>query len=159
MQAMLGRLLQYFLDSDDLDPDLNDRTMMYYRMLSTNPEKCKKVVTPVRDTVETFTEEREDDVKDRIFKQFNTLSVVFGLPQNAFIDDEYATVLRDDLDVDEDAGGMLGDDNGDQSEPMQQQQQPMPLHPVVLASNVWQYARFGSHAQDSQYIQLQVHKH
>ena len=27
MQAMLGRLLQYFLDSEDLDPDLNDRKL------------------------------------------------------------------------------------------------------------------------------------
>ena len=52
VQAMLGRLMQFFLDSEDLDPDLNDRTMMYYRMLTTNPEKCQTIVTPVRDAVE-----------------------------------------------------------------------------------------------------------
>ena len=99
---MLGRLMQFFLDSEDLDPDLNDRTMMYYRMLTTNPEKCQTIVTPVRDAVEAFTEEQEDEVKQRIFQQFNTLSTVFGLPQEAFTDDEYLTVQRDDLDGEDD---------------------------------------------------------
>ena len=110
---MLGRLLQYFLDSEDLDPDLNDRTMMYYRMLTTNPDKCKTIVTPVRDAVQTFTEDEQDEVKQRIFKQFNTLSLVFGLPQEAFTDDQYITAEREEMDENDDAGGLLGGSGGD----------------------------------------------
>jgi AP-4 complex subunit beta-1 len=113
MQAMLGRLMAFFLDSDDLDPDLNDRAMFYYRLLKNDPEKCKNVVTPVRDPVDMFTEDKFDEIKETIMRQFNSLAVVYGLPAKKFTDAKYLILEQEDRDGgdEDDMGGMMNGNN------------------------------------------------
>lgn len=108
---MLGRLFSFLLDSEDLDPDLNDRAMFYYRLLKTDPQKCKGIITPVRDTVEKFTEDEFDEIKEDILRQFNTLAVVYGVPAYRFTDKEYLILEQDDEDDDgDDMGGLVNSD-------------------------------------------------
>eukprot|EP00946_MAST-07B_sp_MAST-7B-sp1_P002137 g2137.t1 len=113
MQAMLGRLMAFFLDSEDLDPDLNDRAMFYYRLLKNDPERCKTVVTPTRDPVDTFTEDKFDEIKEVIMRQFNTLAVLYGLPASKFTDEKYLILEQDEGDNENegDVEGMAGGDS------------------------------------------------
>ena len=112
MQAMLGRLFAFLLDSEDLDPDLSDRTMFYYRLLKTDPQKCKRIIAPTRDPVDTFTEDEFDEIKEEILRQFNTLAVLYGVPAYRFTDNGYLTLDQGDEDEGgDDMGGMANNDS------------------------------------------------
>lgn len=58
--------------------DVHDRALLYYRLLKVGPEVAKKVIDPVKQPVSAFADTVASEVKDRIFDEFNTLSVVYG---------------------------------------------------------------------------------
>ena len=104
MQAMLGRLFQALLDGDDLEPDLNDRVLFYYRLLQHSPEKAQAVVLAPRQPISSFTEGQDDSVKERIWREFNSLAIIYGLPAEKFTDDAYLIIDR------------IGDEDGDEDD-------------------------------------------
>lgn len=83
-QKMLGSVLSK-ATNDASHQDVHDRAMLYYRLLGHDVDEAARVVNSSKDPIYSFTEDADSDVKDRLFDEFNTLSVVFGQPAERFI--------------------------------------------------------------------------
>lgn len=57
--------------------DVHDRALFYYRLLQYNVTVAERVVNPPKQAVSVFADNQSSEVKDRIFDEFNTLSVVY----------------------------------------------------------------------------------
>ena len=96
VQRMLGRLLKKATE-DVSSQDLHDRALLYYRLLRTSSVDVDPSV--VRDVVSTdcnlpisfnFSEEEiDDDIRDELMKEFNSLSIVYGTTGESFIAEEF----------------------------------------------------------------------
>jgi len=84
MQNMLGKLLQKAI-CETTHPDVRDRAMLYYRLLEHSPEEARRVICAPKEVVEEFQEEMDADVRERIFEEFNTLSIVYKQPSSKFV--------------------------------------------------------------------------
>ena len=92
VQKMLGRLLQKATE-DVSSQDLHDRALLYYRLLSSANEP-----TVVQEVLATdggitpsskFSEETyENDFRQVLMQEFNTLSIVYGVTSEHFIAEE-----------------------------------------------------------------------
>jgi AP-4 complex subunit beta-1 len=94
MQAMLGRLLKHAMN-DTSNQDLHDRSLLYYRLLTGDINSAASLFAcgAVCSSIDADFAERKDlDIKQRLFAEFNTLAVVFGMPSEQFIDDKYQLV-------------------------------------------------------------------
>ena len=88
-QYMLGAALA--AGSVDGDADVRDRALMYYRLLaSAGVDGIKAVVVPPAGRLDATGVAFEDDVaqvlRDRLFAEFNSLSVIYGKPSSTFVD-------------------------------------------------------------------------
>lgn len=83
MQAMLGSLLKICID-DVSKVDVRDRALLYYRLLQLDVHEAARVVNCPKQIVSTFVEVQDQDLKDKIFAEFNTLSVIYGTPEERF---------------------------------------------------------------------------
>jgi hypothetical protein len=59
------------------DTDLKQRAVFYYRLLKTDVNMAQKVVNGDQERIKEFYEDRNDDTKERLFLEFNSLSVVY----------------------------------------------------------------------------------
>jgi len=59
------------------DTDLKQRAVFYYRLLKTDVNLAQKVVNGDQERIKEFYEDRNDDIKERLFLEFNSLSVVY----------------------------------------------------------------------------------
>jgi AP-4 complex subunit beta-1 len=84
MQHMLGRLFEEAI-ADTSHADVHDRALFYYRLLQANVKLAKAVVLTQKKIVTNFTEEESVEFKDRLFSEFNSLSVLYGKPSERFI--------------------------------------------------------------------------
>ena len=57
--------------------DVHDRALFYYRLLRYNVSVAERVVNPPKQAVSVFADTQSSEVKDRIFDEFNSLSVVY----------------------------------------------------------------------------------
>jgi len=57
--------------------DVHDRALFYYRLLQHNVSVAESVVNPPKQAVSVFADTQSSEVKDRIFDEFNSLSVVY----------------------------------------------------------------------------------
>ena len=57
--------------------DVHDRALFYYRILQYNVSVAERVVNPPKLAVSVFADTQSSEVKDRIFDEFNSLSVVY----------------------------------------------------------------------------------
>jgi hypothetical protein len=57
--------------------DVHDRALFYYRLLQYNVSVAESVVNPPKQAVSVFADTQSSEVKDRIFDEFNSLSVVY----------------------------------------------------------------------------------
>lgn len=57
--------------------DVHDRALLYYRLLQQGADVAEKVINTPKRAVNEFAETQSSEAKDRIFDEFNTLSVVF----------------------------------------------------------------------------------
>jgi len=89
MQAMLGRLLDEAI-ADASFTDVHDRAMLYYRLLHYDVHKAAAVLSKAATVDGPFVEEAPSELQDRIFEEFNTLSVIYGEPAARFVTDERA---------------------------------------------------------------------
>lgn len=62
--------------------DVHDRALLYYRLLQHSTSIAEKVVNPPKQAVSVFADTQSSEIKDRIFDEFNSLSVVY---QKVFI--------------------------------------------------------------------------
>ena len=89
MQHMLGRLLDAAI-ADASFTDVHDRALLYYRLLQHDVHAAAEVLTASSGVEGAFVEEAPSELSDRIFEEFNTLSVVYGEPAERFITNERA---------------------------------------------------------------------
>lgn len=73
----------------DFHQDVHDRALFYYRLLQYNVSVAESVVNPPKQAVSVFADTQSSEVKDRIFDEFNSLSVVYQKPSYMFTDKEH----------------------------------------------------------------------
>ena len=101
VQKMLGRLLLSAVN-DTTKIDVRDRGVFYYRLLKYDAEKAEKIVNCPKVSVNSFIDEAENDLTDKIFNEFNTLSVIYKKPAELFITEEPLEGVSDDEDDESD---------------------------------------------------------
>merc|ERR1712176_1544369 len=84
VQQMLGRLLDCACN-DLTKVDVRDRAVFYYKLLQCDPKKAEKIVACPKISINSFVNIEEREVTEKIFKEFNTLSVVYKKPAELFI--------------------------------------------------------------------------
>lgn len=73
----------------DFHQDVHDRALFYYRILQYNVSVAERVVNPPKQAVSVFADTQSSEIKDRIFDEFNSLSVVYQKPSYMFTDKEH----------------------------------------------------------------------
>ncbi|KAI5354673.1 PREDICTED: beta-adaptin [Prunus dulcis] len=68
----------------DFHQDVHDRALFYYRLLQYNMSTAEQVVNPPKQAVSVFADTQSSEIKDRIFDEFNSLSVVYQQPSYMF---------------------------------------------------------------------------
>jgi AP-4 complex subunit beta-1 len=102
MHAMLGRLLAAAVN-DTGNQDVHDRALLYYRLLSSRELEATKSLfnyscqdQPLSSSGNSggfvFAEDMDEDLRNKIFREFNTLAVIYGMPSVHFVDDKYQLV-------------------------------------------------------------------
>lgn len=86
-QKALGAVLAAGLA--DFHQDVHDRALFYYRLLQYNVSVAENVVSPPKQAVSVFADTQSSEIKDRIFDEFNSLSVVYQKPSYMFTDKEH----------------------------------------------------------------------
>uniref|UniRef100_A0A251VLX7 Beta-adaptin-like protein n=1 Tax=Helianthus annuus TaxID=4232 RepID=A0A251VLX7_HELAN len=61
----------------DMHQDVHDRALFYYRLLQHNVSVANSVVNPTKQAVSVFADTQSSEIKDRIFDEFNSLSVLY----------------------------------------------------------------------------------
>ncbi|XP_039018107.1 beta-adaptin-like protein A isoform X2 [Hibiscus syriacus] len=73
----------------DFHQDVHDRALFYHRILRYNVSVAERVVNPPKQAVSVFADTQSSEIKDRIFEEFNSLSVLYQKPSYMFIDKEH----------------------------------------------------------------------
>ncbi|CAI9260136.1 unnamed protein product [Lactuca saligna] len=73
----------------DMHQDVHDRALFYYRLLQHSVSVANSVVNPVKQAVSVFADTQSSEIKDRIFDEFNSLSVLYQKPSFMFTDKEH----------------------------------------------------------------------
>ncbi|KAK3164826.1 hypothetical protein QOZ80_1AG0025300 [Eleusine coracana subsp. coracana] len=73
----------------DTHQDVHDRALFYYRLLQYDPSVAERVVNPPKQAVSVFADTQSSEMKDRIFDEFNSLSVVYQKPSYLFTDKDH----------------------------------------------------------------------
>nr|GEV80855.1 beta-adaptin-like protein A [Tanacetum cinerariifolium] len=73
----------------DMHQDVHDRALFYYRLLQHNVSVANSVVNPPKQAVSVFADTQSSEIKDRIFDEFNSLSVLYQKPCYMFTDKEH----------------------------------------------------------------------
>jgi len=84
MQAMLGSLLDA-ATTDARFTEVHDRAIFYYRLLEHDVQAAKVMFGDRPPVPKTFVEDMASEWQDRLFEEFNTLTVIYGLPSERFI--------------------------------------------------------------------------
>ncbi len=63
---------------------MHDRALLYYRLLRANVAEAERIVNPPLQAVMNFSEALTQDMRDAIFDEFNTLSVVYQVRVRGF---------------------------------------------------------------------------
>jgi len=93
VQLMLGKLLRKSTE-DVSSQDLHDRALLYYRLLRAvvDPSTVQDLVLTdsyLAGTTNFSEEELDDDIRDELMKEFNTLSILYGSTSESFIEEEF----------------------------------------------------------------------
>jgi AP-4 complex subunit beta-1 len=95
MQPILGQVFEKALNLSE-QPDLHDRALLYYRLLERSAnEQDPNWVNTVSNVINAanasigssqtgFAEDESYEVRDKIFEEFNTLSIIYGKPAEEF---------------------------------------------------------------------------
>ncbi|KAL4318792.1 hypothetical protein GQ457_18G013440 [Hibiscus cannabinus] len=78
----------------DFHQDVHDRALFYYRILRYNVSVAERVVNPPKQAVSVFADTQSSEIKDRIFDEFNSLSVLYQKPSYMFTDKEHRGSLE-----------------------------------------------------------------
>lgn len=76
VQKMLGQFLEYLI-KQAVETDLKQRAVFYYRLLKTDLALAEKIVSGDHEKIHEFYEDKNEEIRERLFLEFNTLSVVY----------------------------------------------------------------------------------
>eukprot|EP00884_Botryococcus_braunii_P006125 jgi/Botrbrau1/15513/Bobra.0225s0004.1 len=82
-QRLLGLTLSKA--AADPDQDVHDRALLYTRLLQHSVEAAQRIISPPLPAIISFSEEQSPEMRDRIFAEFNTLSVIYRAPASSFV--------------------------------------------------------------------------
>ena len=90
-QKLLGSILNAILDPEaNVDADLHDRALFFYRLLREDIESAEKIVNASKGgAVRAFAEEANNEIRERVFRELNTLSVLYNAPAESFTRQKY----------------------------------------------------------------------
>eukprot|EP00938_MAST-03A_sp_MAST-3A-sp1_P003766 g3766.t1 len=90
-QKLLGSILNAILDPEaNVDADLHDRALFFYRLLREDIESAEKIVNASKGgAVRAFAEEANNEIRERVFQELNTLSVLYNSPAESFTRQKY----------------------------------------------------------------------
>ena len=88
VQKMMGRLLKSCL-TENVNKLVHDRALLYFRLLRANVREAALVIGGERSAINEYAEEVAPEIRDKIFAEFNTLSVVYGKPSEEFISKDH----------------------------------------------------------------------
>jgi len=92
MQAMLGRLLVSAVN-DTSNQDVHDKALLYYRLLAHSPEGASGLFQRTSDDSNSHVpgevEDGDTEALNQVFREFDTLSVIYGKPCEQFIADQF----------------------------------------------------------------------
>lgn len=84
VHKMLGVLLASAIDTSS-EPDVRDRALLYYRLLKYDAHEAARVVNGQKVAVDILLDSDEQEINDRLFEEFNTLSVIYRKPSEQFV--------------------------------------------------------------------------
>mmetsp|Transcript_47570 Transcript_47570/g.34850 ORF Transcript_47570/g.34850 Transcript_47570/m.34850 type:complete len:344 (+) Transcript_47570:810-1841(+) len=76
VQHMLGAFLEQVI-KNSVDTDMKQRAVFYYRLLKQDIALAQRVVNGDYGKIEEFYEDKNEELRDRLFLEFNSLSVVY----------------------------------------------------------------------------------
>lgn len=85
---MLGQFMEQVI-KHSLDTDLKQKAVFYYRLLKSNIQLAEKIVSGDHEKIIEFYEDKNEDTKERLFLEFNSLSVVYQRPAERFVKDPH----------------------------------------------------------------------
>jgi len=100
-QKMLGQVLQAAIDEES-DTDIHDRALLFYRLLQEDSAKAKAIINCPKGAVQNFLDEMDKETKEAIFKEFNSLSVLYRKPARLFINKEHQLTIQHEEPEEED---------------------------------------------------------
>ncbi len=87
---MLGQFLESLIKNAN-ETDLKQRAVFYYRLLKTDVSIAQRIVNGDHGKISEFYEDKNEELRERLFLEFNSLSVVYQKPSERFLKDQ---VLR-----------------------------------------------------------------
>ena len=91
MHMILANLYQSILKTSS-DADLRQKVMLYYRLMKQDIKLADRVINSLPELQPTdftmFFEDTQSELRERLFLEFNTLSVVYGRPSEKFLKDK-----------------------------------------------------------------------
>ena len=95
VKKLLATLLKESIEEDEEDEgtgpkpgdsqDVRDRALLYYRLLQGKIQVAYGVICGQRQPIEAYAEDDSAELKEVVFKEFNTLSVVYNKPAESFL--------------------------------------------------------------------------
>jgi len=120
-QKLLSSILNAILDPEaNVDADLHDRALFFYRLLREDVESAEKIVNAAKGgAVRAFAEEANNEIREQVFRELNTLSVLYNAPAESFTRQKYllrvvqavSTGEKDEVDDDDDDDDDVGKHN------------------------------------------------
>lgn len=115
MQRCLGHIFHALLN-DFTCADVLDKALLYYRLLRTDVAAAARVICAPKAPIRAFVEDMDANLLDRLMAEFDSLSVVYCVPQDKFLaegrlsteEEEEDEEVEDEDDIDSDVDG--GDD-------------------------------------------------
>ena len=98
---MLGQVLQAAIDEES-DTDIHDRALLFYRLLQEDSAKAQAIINCPKGAVQNFLDEMDKETKEAIFKEFNSLSVLYRKPARLFINKEHQLTIQHEEPEEED---------------------------------------------------------
>ncbi|KPI90585.1 putative beta-adaptin [Leptomonas seymouri] len=104
MQKCLGRIFHALLN-DFTNADVLDQALLYFRLMRTDVAAAARVICAPKAPIRTFAEDMDANLLDRLMAEFDTLSIVYCVPQEKFIVQENASAEGEDEDEEEGSEG------------------------------------------------------
>ena len=83
MQPILGRLYEFILKNFH-DVDLRDRAYFFYNLMQKDINMAQHIICAEKATLDNIYREMGGEYLERIYSQFNTLSVIYQKPEEKF---------------------------------------------------------------------------